>query len=279
MNPEVATVRLWRLPGIGTRRTDAGGTPRPGPRPLTIFAICCVVAVVAVVVTRAVALPPYESHGAVATLTPSGGDEVDAATSDQPDGSDSTDTSDDSTSPEPSPTPAPPPAAPPGPPPAGTGAPGAPGSHPGHATAPPTSAPPSPAPSPSPAPPASVSYEAESSTNTLTGATVVRCSGCSAGKKVGHVGRGTGTLRFNKVGAVSEGAARLTIAYVNGDPSRTATLRVNGADPITIVFPGTGGWNTVGTVAVEITVRAGANTLEFGGADPAPDFDKIMIAA
>ena len=67
----------------------------------------------------------------------------------------------------------------------------------------------------------SVSYEAESSANTLVGgAKVASCSACSGGQKVGYIGL-AGTLQFNNVQASSSGAASVTIYYVDGDAGRS----------------------------------------------------------
>jgi hypothetical protein len=138
-------------------------------------------------------------------------------------------------------------------------------------------APPSATPSPNPSPP--TTYEAESPANTRTGATVVACGGCSGGKKVGHLGRTTGSLRFNEVNAQAGGVTTLTIGYVCGDPVRTATLTVNDSAPVSLDFPGTGGWSTTGTLTVTVTLRPGTNTLTFSGAGAAPDLDKIAIGS
>lgn len=252
--------------------TDSVARPR-GLRPLPVVALCCVVAVLAVLVTRAVGMPLYSSSGAQAGTPDATDTQVDAATGEQSDGSDGSDSSDqpppDETpaspitapatrSTRPSPTPAPPTAPPvsrPGPP--------------SHQPLP--SQPPSATPSPA------TSYEAESPVNTLAGATVVNCSGCSGGKKVGHVGRGTGTLRFNQVTVPTSANRTVTISYVNGDPSRTATLSVNGGAPISIYFPSSGGWNTVRTMILTLPLVAGPNTLTFASDGAAPDFDRITI--
>jgi Carbohydrate binding module (family 6) len=121
------------------------------------------------------------------------------------------------------------------------------------------------------------SYEAESAANDLTGTRTYACAGCSGGLKVGNIGRGMGTLRFNGVDATS-GPIGVTLAYVNGEGTRTALLSVDGAAPVSLSFPGTGGWSTVGTLDVTVTARAGGNTLTLFNTDgPAPDFDKITV--
>jgi hypothetical protein len=122
-------------------------------------------------------------------------------------------------------------------------------------------------------------YEAEATGNTRTGATVVACTGCSDGSKVGGVGNG-GTLRFNAVTAAAAGLAVATIAYANGDTAtRTATLQVSGQPSTVVAFPPTGSWTTTGTVSVIVQLAAGsANTLTLSNpAAWAPDLDAIEV--
>jgi hypothetical protein len=264
-----------QTPAAQTPADDKRARPR-GLRPLTVVALCCVVAVLAVMVTRAVGMPLYSSSGAHAGTSDATDTQVDAATGEQSDDgeSDGTDQSSPAEPGAPTTTPATttggaPPPAQPAPPPAQPAAP--PVSRPG----PPSNQPPPPPPN-STAPPAT-SYEAESSINTLAGATVVSCSGCSGGKKVGHVGRGAGTLRFNQVISATTANRTVTVSYLNGDPPRTATLSVNGGAPITIGFPNSGGWSTVRTIILTLPLTAGPNTLTFASEGAAPDFDRITV--
>src|SRR6185437_11690301 len=75
---------------------------------------------------------------------------------------------------------------------------------------------PSSSPTPSPTGGTSTTYQAESSANTLAGgATVISCSTCSGGKRVGHIGKG-GTLTFNKVNAATAGTYAVKVYYSNG---------------------------------------------------------------
>jgi hypothetical protein len=132
-------------------------------------------------------------------------------------------------------------------------------------------------PPPPPAPPVITSYEAESSANSKADTRTFTCDGCSGGKKVGDIGRGMGTLQFNGIDATS-GPIGVTLVYVNGENTRTAQLSVNGGDPISLSFPFTGGWSTVGTLDITVPARTGSNTLRFfNTAGPAPDFDKIVV--
>ncbi|PZG02432.1 hypothetical protein C1I99_02310 [Micromonospora deserti] len=128
-------------------------------------------------------------------------------------------------------------------------------------------------------PPLVTSYEAESATNGLAGTTIYACSGCSGVKKVGRIGRGMGTLQFNGVVARTGGSATVTIAYVNGGSPRVGQISVNGGAPITLTFPGTGGWSSIGAIVVTVNLRPGPNTLKmFNPYAAAPDFDKITVS-
>src|SRR5205823_14219086 len=127
---------------------------------------------------------------------------------------------------------------------------------------------PSPSPTPSPAPPPpspnTVSYEAESSGNSMPGTKVMSCTGCSGGRKVGDIGKGMGWRRFNGVTAATGGSVVIVIGYVNGGSNvRTAQLIVNGRAPVTLSFARTADWSTTGWLAVRVTLNAGSNSLEF----------------
>jgi hypothetical protein len=129
-----------------------------------------------------------------------------------------------------------------------------------------------------PKPPVVTSYEAESSGNDLSGTRTFSCPGCSGGRKVGNIGGGKGTLQVNDVTA-TDGPATITLVYVNGEDTRAGLLSVNGGPPVSLSFPGTGGWSTVGTLTLTTHLRAGANTLRLsGGRSPAPDFDRVVVS-
>ena len=143
----------------------------------------------------------------------------------------------------------------PTPTPSGTATP-TPGCPPPTATQTPTSSPsPTASGTPTPTPPGScISYEAETSNNTLTGSAVVlNCPTCSGGLKVGYVGNNSGTLQFNNVSAVAPGRYSVTISYTNGDPVRYALLSVNGGPGTPLTFPSTGSFQTVGSIQTTIS--------------------------
>ncbi|TDC81944.1 hypothetical protein E1193_13215 [Micromonospora sp. KC606] len=149
------------------------------------------------------------------------------------------------------------------------------------AAPPPTTAasPPTTTPTTAPPPVVVTSYEAESPVNGLAGTRTFTCSGCSGWKKVGYVGRDMGTLQFNGLTARAGGTASVTIAYVNGGDPRLGYISINRGRPIMLSFPGTGGWETVGTMTVTTTLRPGVNSLSiFNPYSPAPDFDRITVS-
>jgi hypothetical protein len=125
-----------------------------------------------------------------------------------------------------------------------------------------------------------VSYEAESSANTLTGgALILACSACSGGEKVGDIGR-PGTLQFNGIQASSAGTATITISYADGDAGRSAQMSVNGGATTTVTFHGTnnGNWNVVQNLTLSVALNAGSNTLKFSNATArTADIDRITV--
>jgi alpha-galactosidase len=124
-----------------------------------------------------------------------------------------------------------------------------------------------------------VSFEAESSVNTMPDTRTIGCSGCSGGKKVGYIGKGHGTLQFNNVTVAQDRSILVVISYVNGDSgNRTCQLSVNGGSPIALSFARTRDWSTTGGLTVRVTLKAGANRLLFSNpTDMAPDFDRITL--
>ena len=137
------------------------------------------------------------------------------------------------------------------------------------------------------------SYEAESPIcpqspqpedrcNIVAGGAVVRsCPTCSGGADVRYVGNNSGTLQFNGVSADAPGSNVVTIWYTNGDATRYAYLSVNGGPGISVSFPSTGSFDTVGSVQRTVTLNSGDNnTLEFYNpitGSWAPDFDRIAV--
>src|SRR5260370_12998993 len=139
-----------------------------------------------------------------------------------------------------------------------------------------------PTPTPTPIPP--ISYEAESSQNTLGGgAEVGACAGCSVGKRVvflGHQPNGqSGTWQFNNVNKSITGNYMMTIYYTEGDKGgRTWYVSVNGGPAIGFTGAYTGDWNNVETVNMTISLSASNNTIEFFNSQQwPPALDKIVV--
>ena len=132
-----------------------------------------------------------------------------------------------------------------------------------------------------PPPGVCVSYEAESTQNTLEGSAIaLDCPTCSNGAKISYVGSNDGTLQFNSVGIIASGNYTMTICYLNGDAVRYALLSVNGGPGTPVSFPSTGSFHTVGSIQRTVTLNTGCNTLKFYNpivGNWAPDFDSIRF--
>ncbi|MBG0874906.1 alpha-galactosidase [Burkholderia sp. 9777_1386] len=132
-----------------------------------------------------------------------------------------------------------------------------------------------------PSPP--LAYEAEAAGNTLGGkARVASCGTCAGGQVVGYIGNGdgttNGTLTINGISAAADGTYSVSVAYANGDATpRSAQLSFNGAAPVTVSFPSTGGWGNVSTLKVTGAFKQGStNTLKFSNPTGwAPNIDGI----
>ncbi|WP_344839885.1 CBM35 domain-containing protein, partial [Actinocorallia longicatena] len=124
----------------------------------------------------------------------------------------------------------------------------------------------------------SATVEAEAPGNTLTGGAVTAsCATCSGGGKVGYLGNGA-SLAVAHVGTGTAGAHTLTLSYLSA-AARSATVTVGGGAPVTVDFPATADWNTVGTRTVTVTLAAGDNTVTIAGPTGwAPDIDRISVA-
>ena len=133
-----------------------------------------------------------------------------------------------------------------------------------------------------------VTYEAESSANTLTGQANRKTYStlhASGGGYVDYVGDG-GKIQFNRVKADRDGQYLLTIYFMTCD-TRKAKLLVNGeqvGDTITFRDNGdcTGSWNPDGMAwkMIPITLKKGsANTITIQSFEDmwAPNFDRITI--
>jgi len=123
------------------------------------------------------------------------------------------------------------------------------------------------------------SYEAEASTNTLSGgSSVATCAGCSGASKVGNLFGGS-AVTFNGITAPSTGDYQLGLYYATGD-ERTGSVSVNGGPEALVgFFPRTGDYNTVGKYTVRVHLNRGANTIRYGthANTYSPDLDRISL--
>jgi hypothetical protein len=138
--------------------------------------------------------------------------------------------------------------------------------------------------------PPCLSYEAESpicpqpqECSVVAGGAVIQsCPNCSGGADVGFVGNNSGTLEFRNVFANASGRLDVKIWYANGDATRYAFLSVNGGPGMSLTFPSTGSFQTVGSIETTINfLNPGSNnTLNFSNpivGQYAPDFDRIEV--
>ena len=128
-----------------------------------------------------------------------------------------------------------------------------------------------------------VAYEAEASTNTLSGTARLRSvPEASGGSVVGYVGNGiANALQFNNISAPSTGSYQLSINYISGD-ARNTELDVNGIHFTNLSLSSSGGWSSVRTSVINVDLNKGMNTLKFSNSGVnafSPDFDKIEISA
>ncbi|MFI6762038.1 hypothetical protein ACIBF5_23145 [Micromonospora sp. NPDC050417] len=135
-------------------------------------------------------------------------------------------------------------------------------------------------PVPPPPPPVfATSVEAEGPAADRRGRTRARSvAGASGGAVVTGIGGGSGnTVRFTELVVPKAGRYTVTLYYV-GDERRSGTLTVNGT-PTTVSFADTGSDDgPVGAVSVELSLRAGANSVEIGNRrDRVADLDRIVV--
>jgi hypothetical protein len=124
-------------------------------------------------------------------------------------------------------------------------------------------------------------YLADAPGNTVSGGTHFSNNNAATdGRVAGFVGNG-GSVIFNNIKVPRTGSYNVNFLYFNGDPSRPATISVNGGAAVTINFPGTGSFQRTGTLTAQLQLSAGNNsvTISAPGSSYAPDFDSINIPA
>lgn len=125
--------------------------------------------------------------------------------------------------------------------------------------------------------PYTISYEAESPVNDLTGeARVGDSPNASGGQKVGYLNGGS-SLTFNKIMAPMTGEYRITVAYFSGDP-RSLYVSANGGAEQYYELPKTPDWDTALTYELTLPLNEGENTIKFSDGNwYAPDLDRIIV--
>jgi hypothetical protein len=115
--------------------------------------------------------------------------------------------------------------------------------------------------------------------NLLGSAVYGQANTCTDGTKAGYIGNG-GSVMFGNVYAAKAGTYNLSILYFT-DPDRPGTISVNNAAPVTVTFPSTGSFSTLGAIAQPVVLNAGNNTITISA--PAgsygPDIDSITVEA
>lgn len=123
----------------------------------------------------------------------------------------------------------------------------------------------------------SQSFEAETGTRT-GGANLQSCSGCSGGTMVGNLGGPTNGTVVVPVNVSTAGLYTLTIYYCTADP-RVIYVTPNGGNYTGVNCPPSGGWSTVGSTSMNITLSAGSNTIKLdnGAGGWGPNIDRIVL--
>ncbi|HEX4083873.1 MAG TPA: alpha-galactosidase [Chthoniobacteraceae bacterium] len=123
-------------------------------------------------------------------------------------------------------------------------------------------------------------YLADSPDCVMGGGAVLRDQRvASHGVIAGNLGK-SGSLTFNQVHVPTAGTYKVTFLYMDGDAGRSAQVAIDGGAPATIQFPGTGSWDTTGSLTASLVLKAGANAIAITNPQAyAPDIDSIVIQA
>ncbi|HUN31115.1 MAG TPA: hypothetical protein VMU95_03775 [Trebonia sp.] len=127
-------------------------------------------------------------------------------------------------------------------------------------------------------PKGSTTIQADSSGNTLAGATAVgSCSGCADGEKVRFIGDGAANyITINNIDEPSAGSYSLTVVYCL-DGSRTFDISVNGGTGTAVALTGAS-WSEPASRTMTVTLNAGENTIKFyNDSAYAPDLSEVTI--
>ena len=119
-------------------------------------------------------------------------------------------------------------------------------------------------------------YEAERAV--VYGADILSDARASGGRMVQHINKPTSRVSFPTVRVLNSGTYTLRIRYTNGYPSSaTQPLSINAVGVPEVQYPPSGGWDRFATVDVQLTLRAGTNTLRFGAGQGMATLDVIEL--
>jgi Alpha galactosidase A/Alpha galactosidase C-terminal beta sandwich domain/Carbohydrate binding module (family 35) len=124
-------------------------------------------------------------------------------------------------------------------------------------------------------------YLADAPGNTVTGGAYFANNNAATDGRVGSLGASEGSIIFNNITVPAKGTYSVNFLYFNGDPYRTGSISVNGRTPLTVNFPGTGSFQSTGTLTVQLELQAGGNSIAISapGRGYAPDFDSVNVPA
>jgi len=123
-----------------------------------------------------------------------------------------------------------------------------------------------------------VTYEAEATANTFSGAArSASCGGCSGGGKVRFIGNGPNNwVRLNDVTATSAGDYQLTV-YAGVSGTRSLSVSVNGGPGQTVSFTGTS-FDSPTPQTIPVTLAEGSNTIRiYNDTAFGPDLDRVVV--
>ncbi|HYY26713.1 MAG TPA: alpha-galactosidase [Chthoniobacterales bacterium] len=121
-------------------------------------------------------------------------------------------------------------------------------------------------------------YFVDGENSTLVGSAVyAQVNSGSDGTKAGYVGNG-GSVIFSNVYAAKAGNYNLSILYFTSG-ARPGTISINNGAPITVNFPSTGSFSTLGSITQSVLLNPGNNaiTISAPSGSYAPDIDSITV--
>ena len=119
-------------------------------------------------------------------------------------------------------------------------------------------------------------YEAEDAV--ITGAAVNSATSASGNRYVGGIDFDNSSVEFTTVNVPTDGTYPLSVAFANGfAESSFHRMTVNGGAPVTVTYPGTGGWEQFYVKSLDVELRAGDNTIRFAKGDGFATLDFVGV--